>query len=63
MFSDPMTLDQLAIKNGWDKGSRLLTVRKLIKDGRVVRRLVPVGSLTTKRRVVYQQVAMWQVCL
>lgn len=56
MFSEPMTLKELAQQAGWKKHPRS-EAAKLMADGTLLRRLVyvdPAGS--KKRKVVYQMI-------
>lgn len=54
MFGPELTLPELAARFGWPKGKRRAGVRPLLQCGSVVRRLVPAGTWTDRRRVVYQ---------
>jgi hypothetical protein len=50
-----MTLPELAAQRGWKRGEMRRSVRPLLREGVVLRRLVPLGPVSTKRRVVYQE--------
>lgn len=54
MFGPELTLQELASRFGWPKGKRRVGVRPLLACGSVVRRLVPAGTWTNRRKVVYQ---------
>jgi hypothetical protein len=63
MFTEPMTLKDLAKKMGWGKKPRF-EADKLIEAGKLHRRLVYVDpARSTKRKVVYQGVTAEQVPL
>lgn len=63
MFSEQMTLKELAKRMGWKDKPRF-QADKLIEAGQLVRRLVWVDpARSRKRRVVYQGVSAEQVPL
>lgn len=63
MFSEPMTLKELARKMGWTKKPRF-EAEKLIEAGQLTRRLVWADpARSRKRKVVYQGVSAEQVPL
>lgn len=55
-----MTLAHFAYCMGWPKGEARNRVRAYIERGEVIRRRVPVGPMTPRRRVVYQRLLMTQ---
>jgi hypothetical protein len=63
MWSEQMTLAHLAYQRGWPKGTARARVRELVAAGVVLRRRVPVASMSTKRRVVYQVALMRELRL
>lgn len=63
MFTEPMTLKELAKQMGWAKKPRF-EADKLIEAGKLVRKLVWVDpARSRKRKVVYQGVNAEQVPL
>lgn len=60
MFSEPMTLKELAKKMGWQKKPRF-EAEKLIEAGMLSRRLVWADpARSRKRKVIYQAVSAEQ---